>query len=85
MTEPTDLIARWAQNEVDAVTALSVESLDNLFVMFGPHGDRLRETPLFVPHERVASAAGRYGASQVVVAGPSDAEMAERLVAYFSA
>jgi len=75
------LLAAW----VDAVTVNSGEALQNLFALLGAAGQqRLRETPLFVPHARVAAQAASAGVREVVAAGPGDDEMLERLVAYFS-
>ena len=75
------LLAAW----VDAVTVNSGEALQNLLELLGPEGRRrLRDTPLFVPHPRVAAQASGAGVREVVVAGAGDDEMMERLVAYFS-
>ncbi len=75
------LLADW----VDAVTVTSAEALENLLAILGEAGaGRLRETPLFVPHERVARQARDAGVREVVLAGAVDAEMLARLVAYFS-
>lgn len=83
--DPAPLLAAWERGELDAVTVSSGEALDNLLAMLGPGGARrLRETPLFVPHERVAAQAASMGVREVLVAGPADDEMLERLVAYFS-
>jgi uroporphyrinogen-III synthase len=83
--DPAPLLARWQYRAVDAVTMFSAESLANLLQIVGEAGvARVRETPLFVPHERVARAAAQQGVREVVVSGASDAEMLERLVAYFS-
>jgi len=77
------LLAAW--HGVHAVTVSSAEGLDNLFALFGEAGAaRLRQTPLFVGHERVAAGARSRGVREALVAGPADAEMLERLVAYFS-
>lgn len=79
--DPAPLLAAW----VDAVTVSSSEALENLFVLLGEDGGRrLRETPLFVPHPRVAERAARAGVRQVLVAGASDDQMIERLVAFFT-
>jgi uroporphyrinogen-III synthase len=43
----------------------------------------LRSTPLFVPHARIAERARALAVREVVLAGHSDDEMLERLVAYF--
>lgn len=70
---------------IDAVTVSSGEALEHLFEALGEEGRRrLRETPLFVSHERVAAQARDAGAREVIVAGASDGEMIARLVAYFS-
>jgi uroporphyrinogen-III synthase len=83
--DPAALLAAWAAGKVQAVTVSSSEGLDNLLALLGaPGAARLRETPLFVPHARVAALAERAGVKSIVVAGPSDAEMLERLVAYFA-
>jgi uroporphyrinogen-III synthase len=69
---------------VHAVTATSSEGVANLFALLaGPGADRLRETPLFVPHPRVAETARRHQVREVLVAGPADEEMLARLMAYF--
>jgi len=43
----------------------------------------LKATPLFVPHPRIADAARARSVHEVLVAGPSDDDMLNRLVAYF--
>ena len=78
------LLAAWTQGAVDAVTVSSSEGLENLLTLLGDAGrQQLLATPLFVPHERVAEQARARGAREVIVAGPGDAEMSARLVAYF--
>jgi uroporphyrinogen-III synthase len=66
---------------LDAVCANSGETLDNLAALLGLA--RLRAAPLFVPHERVAQRARELGFAAVEVAGPGDAQMLARLLAYF--
>lgn len=83
--DPAPVIAAWEAGALHAVTVSSSAGLENLFAMLGVAGERwLRATPLFAPHVRVAAHAERLGAGRVVVAGPGDAEMIDRLVAYFS-
>ena len=78
------LVERWRRGEVDAVTVSSAEGFDNLLVMTGAQGGQLlARTPLFVPHPRIASHVRFRGQTEVVVAGPGDDELVERLVAYF--
>lgn len=78
--DPRPLLAAWADAKVHAVTVFSREALDNLTAIVGEA--RLRETPLFVSHERIAEHAARRGL-RAIVAGPGDDAMVERLVGYF--
>ena len=66
---------------LDAACANSGETLHNLVALLGLA--RLRDTALFVPHERVAQRARDMGFAVVEVAGPGDAQMLARLLAYF--
>lgn len=82
--DPAPLLADWGRGAVQAVTASSSEGLDNLFALLGAEAaGALRETPLFVPHARIAGHARELGVREVLIAGPGDAEMLERLMAYF--
>jgi uroporphyrinogen-III synthase len=65
----------------DAVTISSAAGLANLFEMLDP--TKLRAAPFFVAHPRIAEEARRRAVQEVIVAGPSDEEMRDRLVAYF--
>ncbi len=67
--------------DVSAVVVSSAEGLENLFAMLDPA--LLRSKPMFVPHPRIAQAARARALKEVVVAGTSDAEMLQALVAYF--
>jgi uroporphyrinogen-III synthase len=80
-TDPAPLLALWQSGGVDAVTVSSSEGLKNFVTLVG--APRLAAIPLFVPHARVAARAREYGAREVVVSGPADAAVLERLVAYF--
>jgi len=71
----------WPVGELAAITVSSSQGLDNLFAVLDPA--MLRATPLFVPHPRIAERARMHAAREVVLAGHSDREMLERLVAYF--
>jgi uroporphyrinogen-III synthase len=85
-SDTTFLLQASARGEVDAVTVSSSEGLDNILAMLGPAGAPLRERVCwFVPHPRVAEHARGCGVAHVIVAGPGDDEMIERLVAYFDA
>ena len=76
----------WTHSALDAVTVSSSEGLANLDAMLrGWRGNWLQESPLFVPHSRVAAEAARLGAREAIVAGPGDANSVRALIAYFSA
>ena len=79
------LLSAWAQGAVHAVTVSSSTGLGNFVALLGEPGRALLGgTPVFVPHRRVAEEARRLGVRTPVLAGPADAEMMARLVAYFS-
>jgi uroporphyrinogen-III synthase len=80
------LLRAWAGNKLDAVTVTSSEGLRNLFEMVGAPGrEPLQRTPLFVPHPRIADAAGGLEVQRVIVTGPGDEGLLTGLAAYFSA
>jgi uroporphyrinogen-III synthase len=84
VADATPLLEDWERGAVHAVTVSSSEGLDNLVALLGARGAaRLRATPLFVPHARVAAHAAGLGMQKVVVAGPGDDAVLERLVGYF--
>ena len=63
----------------------SGEALENLRAMLGEDGAQcLKTTPLFVPHERIATAARALGVATVVVAGPGDEAMVAGLASFFA-
>ena len=66
---------------IDAITVSSAQGLENLFAMLDPAF--LRATPLFVPHPRIGEDARARAVRHVVLAGPSDEQMLDQLVAYF--
>ena len=69
------------RGELAAITVSSGQGLDNLFEVLDP--ELLRSTPLFVPHPRIADQARGLAARTVVLAGHTDEEMHEALMAYF--
>jgi uroporphyrinogen-III synthase len=78
---PEMQLQAWKAGEIDAVTVTSAEGLANLFAMLEPAF--LKATPLFVPHARIAGEARARSVREVLIAGPSDEDMLEALVAYF--
>jgi uroporphyrinogen-III synthase len=74
----------WARDPLDAVTVSSSEGLVNLDALLRVwRRDWLRESPLFVPHARVAAEAARLGARETILAGPGNRATARALIAYF--
>ena len=71
----------WQRGELAAITISSGQGLENLFDVLDPQ--MLRSTPLFVPHPRIAEQARSLAARTVVLAGHTDEEMLEALMAYF--
>jgi len=69
------------EGALDAACVSSGEALDNLVALLGRA--RLERVPLVVAHERIARRAREHGLEALVLAGPRDAQMLDRLVAYF--
>jgi uroporphyrinogen-III synthase len=79
------LLARWRRGGVDAVSITSGEGLSNLFDLLGPEGrDRLRATPVFVPHPRIAEAARKLGVRVVVVTAAGEESAADAMAEFFA-
>ena len=78
------LLARWRAGGIDAVTVTSAETLANLATLLGEGGrDLLAATPLFVPHEKIADAARRFGMTRVIATAGGDAGLVEGLINWF--
>jgi uroporphyrinogen-III synthase len=80
------LLHLWARSEIHAITVTSVEILHHFFDLVGKLGQQwMKATPLFVPHERIATAARGMGLSQVVVTPPGDEGLVAGIAAWQSA
>ena len=80
------LLAAWAGNALDAITATSSESVRNLHDMVGPPGrERLGSTPLFVPHPRIAETARALGLARLIVTGAGDEGLVAGMSEFFAA
>lgn len=78
------LLARWQAGGIDAVTLTSAEALNNLATLLGVAGaPLLANTPLFVPHEKIAEAARRFGIAQVNTTPAGDAGLVDGLINWF--
>lgn len=77
------LEALWGSNQLDALTISSSEALRNLFDLLNAAGrERLRTTPVFVPHQRIAEVAEAFGLRRVILTGPADGGIITGLCAY---
>ncbi len=75
----------WQAGRLDAMTITSSEGLRNLWEMVGKLGQtRLKKTPTFVPHARIAAQAGALGLERVILTEPADAGLIAGLTAYFA-
>jgi uroporphyrinogen-III synthase len=69
----------------DAITATSSEALGYLWQMLDKNAqNRLRDTPLFVPHQRIAELARQQGWQQVHLTGAGDDGLLASLIAWGS-
>jgi uroporphyrinogen-III synthase len=79
------LLARWRAGAVQAICAASSEALRNLLELAGDaDAAMLIATPVFVPHPKVAEAAGEMGFSQSILTIGGDSATAEGLAAFFA-
>lgn len=82
-TDNAQLLHLWARNELHAITVTSAESLHNLYDLVGKLGQQwMRNTPLFVPHARIAEAARGMGLTRVTVTPPGDEGLLAGLLAW---
>jgi uroporphyrinogen-III synthase len=78
--DPAPLLAAWRAGKVDAVSAMSAESLANFLEMVGAEGRKLMQsTPLLVPHPRIAERAHRLGLDKVAVTDAAAEGLADAL------
>lgn len=79
------LLQRWSCHELDAIAMTSSEGLRNLFAMVGEAGRVwLKQTPLFVPHARIAEEARKLGLQCVLPTAPGDDGLLAGMTEYFS-
>jgi uroporphyrinogen-III synthase len=84
-TEAAELLARWEQAGIDAVTLTSSEGVRNFATLLGtPAKPWFAQTPAFVPHARIAGAARQIGFVDIVTTGPADAGLLDALGARFA-
>ena len=82
--DPAALLAQWQAGGIDAVTVTSAETLHNLATLLGRSGAAcLAHTPLFVPHEKIADAARRFGIERVIATAGGDTGLVDGLIKWF--
>ena len=80
------LLGAGARDELHAVTVTSSEGLRNLCALLGAAGQLwVRNTPLFVPHARIAETARELGLATVVVTAQGDEGIVAGLQGWFAA
>ena len=78
--DASPLLAAWSRGEVQAVSALSGETLENFLAMIGTEGERAAaKTALLVPHEAVGRHRAARHFSRVVVTGQGTAALIDAL------
>ena len=81
---PAPLHDAWAQGALHAAVATSTIGLTNLVEMVGEAvAAKLKATPLFVPHPRIAGNAFEQGFSEVIVTGAGDEGILDSLCDHF--
>lgn len=82
--DPRALLETWGAGGIDAVNAMSAETLANLLALIGSAGAPLAaRTPLFAPHERIADQARAWGIAETVVYRGGDSGLVAGLRARF--
>ena len=77
----TPLMQAWAQCSVAALIVTSSEGLQNLCAMIGSAGEaHLRETPVVVPHARIAARARAMGIKQVIESASGDEALMKTVI-----
>lgn len=77
------LLVAWRAGKLDALTVSSSEGLRYLLALLDDEGRSfLLQTPLFVPHARIAETARELGLRNIILSDAADAGIMAALVAY---
>lgn len=77
------LLAAWRAGRLDALTVSSSEALRHLLDLLDDEGHALlAQTPVFVPHARIADNARSLGLEKIILTDAADAGIIAGLVAY---
>jgi uroporphyrinogen-III synthase len=83
--DPSALLSQWRAGKVDAVVAMSAETLSNLCDIIGQDGRALLQTTqVFVPHRRIAESAAHLGLNDVAITDAGDEGVVRGLSAWFA-
>lgn len=75
-----DLCKQWQTGNIQAISAMSLESLTNLYdILDASTRQLLTNTPVFVPHPRIAEGARALGLRKIHVTGASDDDLIKEL------
>lgn len=78
-----ELLAAWRGGRLDALSVSSSEALRYLFALLDAEGRSfLGQTPLFVPHARIAENARQLGLDKIILTDAADAGIIAGLTAY---
>lgn len=81
--DPAELLAAWRSGCLDALTVSSSEGLRHLLDRLDAEGRAfLQQTPLFVPHARIAENARTLGLDKIILTDAADAGIIAGLGAY---
>lgn len=84
--DPGPLLSGWRAGRIHAATVTSSEGLSNLWEMIADEGrTRLRRTPLFVPHERIARAAHALAIATVVQTAQGNRGLVQGIAQWWAA
>jgi uroporphyrinogen-III synthase len=84
ITDPAPLRLALAELRIQAITAFSGETLDNLLLLIGPElVKQALSLPLFVPHPRIAQRARDRSFTRVITTAPGEDGLLDGLVEYF--
>jgi len=78
------ILRAWRAGRISAVTAFSRDSLDGLVCLIAPDGrELLTQTPLFVPHPRIAEHAQALGIERAIVTPAGEDGVLQALTGHF--
>ncbi len=83
--EVAPVLRAWQAGRIQAVTAFSRDSLDGLLILLTPAGSELLcDTPLFVPHPRIAEHARALGIERTYVTPAGEDGVLQALTEHFA-